>query len=757
MFGAEKHNFNTYASGSDSLAASGYLRWALMLRYNSGMSAAATDKSSNPPLDERLSAPVQYARGVGPDRARLLNRLSVRRAFDLLFFFPREYQDYSPKAAIRELAEGELATLEGAVEEIDLRGGSPGKSVLGVLFRREDGYFRAVWFNQPFMRERFERGKRYAISGAPKLQGLRWEFAHPRVEAAEEEGNEGQGDSGGGRPFAERKTTMERKLTILPVYPLTEGLNQPQMRRIVAGAVDDLADLAPEVLPTEFLDEHNLWPIKLAISQIHRPADRESAEKARERFVFQELLVQQLALAMRRAQSRAAGSATPFPVTTQIDARIRALFPFKLTKGQDEAIADIRNDLGQDFPMNRLLQGDVGSGKTVVAVYAALAVVAHGAQAALMAPTEVLARQHHETLTRLLVQGRVRITLLTGGLSPSRRQAALAQIATGDVDLVVGTHALASEDVQFANLGLVVIDEQHKFGVSQRARLKAAGKAPHYLVMTATPIPRTIGMTMFGDLDASYVRDAPPGRQPVHTYLVGEDKRERWWKFFTDKLREGRQGFVVAPLVEESEYFDVASLQAVYEELANGPLADFRLATIHGRMSGDEKAAVMQAFAAGQTQALVATPVIEVGVDVPNATMMTIEGGERFGVAQLHQLRGRVSRGKLAGYVGVFADPQTDQSKARLEAFVATTNGFDLAELDFELRGPGELIGARQHGGAALRIANLKEDSDTLRRAREAARKLIDQDVDLARPEYATLKRQVLGRYGKALDLGDVG
>ncbi|NQT14566.1 MAG: ATP-dependent DNA helicase RecG, partial [Planctomycetes bacterium] len=443
--------------------------------------------------------------------------------------------------------------------------------------------------------------------------------------------------------------------------------------------------------------------------------------------------------------------------------RICRLFPFELTPGQRQAIDRITADMAQSTPMNRLLQGDVGSGKTVVAVYAMLLAVAHGYQAVLMAPTEVLARQHAQTLERLLDRSHVRLGRLVGGIPARQRAELLAQIHSGDVDLVVGTQAIIQDDVEFGRPALVVIDEQHKFGVRQRAVLKGAGgdisdrAVPHYLVMTATPIPRTVTMTLFGDLDVSTLSDSPPGRQKIHTYHAPESDRPRWWEFLGKKLREGRQAYVVVPLVEESEHLEGASIDETYEELANGPLEAFRLGLIHGRMSVDEKDAVMTDFRSGEIQVLVCTSVVEVGVDVPNATLMTIEAAERFGLAQLHQLRGRISRGRFPGYCTVFANPRTDDSTERLKAFVKTTDGFALAETDFQLRGPGELFGTRQHGLPPFLIADLTRDTELLEEARADAADMVSADPGLSRPEHAKLRHRMLLRYGKVLELGDVG
>jgi ATP-dependent DNA helicase RecG len=405
-----------------------------------------------------------------------------------------------------------------------------------------------------------------------------------------------------------------------------------------------------------------------------------------------------------------------------------------------------------------LLQGDVGSGKTVVAVYAMLTCVARGHQAALMAPTEILARQHADTLSGLLQASRVRHVLLVGGLPQKQREAALADIAAGEVDVVIGTHALLQEDVRFARLGLVVIDEQHKFGVRQRAALRQGQQSPHYLVMTATPIPRTVSMTLFGDLDVTTLREMPPGRQEIRTYLVEPANQSRWWNFVREKLRAGRQAYVVAPLVDESQNVPAASVAEAFERLTNGELAAFRVGVIHGQMSSSEKEQAMADFRAGRAQVLVSTSVIEVGVDVANACVMVIDSAERFGLAQLHQLRGRVGRGMYAGFCGVLvSEALSPQARARLDAFAATTDGFQLAEMDFELRGPGDLFGTQQHGLPPLRIADLRRDQHLLEDARGKAQQLFAADPGLKLPQHARLRRQMLVRYGGALELSDVG
>jgi len=687
---------------------------------------------------ERLATPIQFVKGVGPQRAELLERINLRTASDLLFDFPRDYYDASQLKAIGEFVENEPVSVCGVVEEIDLRNTGPGRSWLGMLVRQEKEYLRAIWFNQPWMRERVPVGARVLLSGAPRFNGGRWELVHPRVE-----------------PLDDDQTAPSGR--ILPNYSLTEGIRQWQMRRIVQGVVAEYSECVNEVFPEQYRHAHNLLPIGEAIHEIHGPRDTDSLEQARRRFIYQELFVLQIALALRKRQLTERRSSPALPATAKIDARIRRLFPFELTPSQNQAVAEIDADMAKATPMNRLLQGDVGSGKTVVAEYAMLSAVAHGHQAAIMAPTEVLARQHARTLTEDLRESRVRIALLTGSLGAAERRETLERIASGDIDLVIGTHALLHEDIVPANLGLVVVDEQHKFGVRQRAALRGSGLDPHYLVMTATPIPRTISMTLFGDLDVSTLRESPPGRAMVHTYLGEDSRRVGWWEFFRKRLREGRQGYVIAPLVESGNDDGTASVQQAFEELANGELEAFRLDLIHGRMSAAEKEAAMSAFGRGETQVLVATSVVEVGINVPNATVMTIEGAERFGLAQLHQLRGRISRGSHPGYLCAFAEAKTEESQARLEAFCSSNDGFELAEIDFRLRGPGDLFSAQQHGLPSFRIADLVRDNEVLAEARNDARTLVTESPDLSHPDFARLRDMVVRRYGRSLDLADVG
>jgi ATP-dependent DNA helicase RecG len=515
--------------------------------------------------------------------------------------------------------------------------------------------------------------------------------------------------------------------------------------------------------------------IATSLREVHRPSGQDSLDAARRRLIFQELLVLQLALALRRRKLTTDLTAPPLPPSAMIDARIRNRFPFDLTDDQSRAIVEVGQDMARQFPMNRLVQGDVGSGKTVVAQYAMLLAVAHGHQAVMMAPTEVLARQHHQTLTRCLAHSRVRIGLLCGSLTSAQRRDVLRHAQEGRIDVLVGTQALLYGEISFAKLGLCVIDEQHKFGVDQRQALRRGGVDPHYLVLTATPIPRTVTMTMFGDLDVSTLRQKPPGRGAVHTYLAAEGWRERWWRFVAQRIDEGRQAFVIAPRISgdqpltpdaqavESETEpqeaaeDISSAVSTFEQLRRGPLSQYRIDLLHGRMTTDEKNEAMEKFARGRTQVLVSTTVIEVGIDVPNATVMTILGAERFGLAQLHQLRGRVSRGSHDGHVCLFTDSgDSPEENERLKTLAATNDGFEIAEADFRLRGPGDLLGRRQSGMPSMMIADLSRDEAILGVARQIAQEIIDADPELSDPAMAKLKTQVMRRYGEVLSLGDV-
>lgn len=682
---------------------------------------------------------VTAVAGIAPARRAQLERLGIRTVGDLLWHLPHRYEEFSGWKRIADLVEGQIQTVIGEVVEITGRQSARGREIVSVVVT-DDGasMLEAVWFNQPWRTEKFHYGQVVALTGKVRWFRDHWQMSMPDVQPAE-------------------TTALESRYQIVPVYPLTEDLPAESLRRLIAKAVERFAGKLDELLPPELRHRRSLPTIAEAIRQVHMPKSLDEAQRGRRRLVYEELLILQLALAVRRRDFRLNRKAPIIQVTTKIDHRIRRLFPFRLTGDQDKAIADIVRDLGQERPMQRLLQADVGAGKTVVAVYALLAAIANGYQVAMMAPTEVLVRQHWRTIENLLQHSRVRRVLLTGSIPPRSKRIALDEIERGTADLIVGTTALVQEAVRFRNLGLVVVDEQHKFGVEQRARIRSLGVEPHYLVMTATPIPRTLALTTFGDLDVTTIKEMPPGRHPVQTSWVYERERSEVYDRIVQKLRQGRQLFIVCPLVEESERLQLKNAEQVYQELQTGPLGEFRIGLIHGRMDDRAKDDVMLQFRQGKIQVLVSTLVIEVGVDVPNATLMIIEHADRFGLSQLHQLRGRIARGTEPGECYCFADNITPEAEQRLSIFVRTQDGFRLAEEDAKLRGLGEFFGTRQHGWGDLRIADLQRDRDVLLEARHDAFHLVKNDPGLADPEHQLLRQTLVRRYGESLRLAEIG
>jgi ATP-dependent DNA helicase RecG len=692
-----------------------------------------------PRPDDPLPVPLDELPGLSPARRELLARLGLHTVGDLLLHFPRAYEDLTDVRPITGLTGGELQTVRGEVVELEGRTLADGRCVVSVVIS-DDGkhVLEGVWFNQAGAARRFRYGLWVSFSGRPKWHRAHWQMANPRVQILAG-ANDGTGPG------------------VVPVYPLTEDLRPEHLRTAISKALERYAGRVECILPAGLRERHG-WPSpSQAFNDIHRPTSLEAAERGRRRFVYEEFLVLQLALALRRRGLRDRERAPVLTTTPTIDARIRRLFPFRLTPDQDRAVEVLRTDLASGRPMQRLLHADVGAGKTAVAVYALLVTIANKHQAALMAPTEVLARQHDRTLAHYLAGSRVRRLLLTGALGSRERREGLEALAGGDVDLVVGTQALAQEGVRFAKLGLVVIDEQHKFGVHQRASVRRLGPDPHYLVMTATPIPRTVALSVFGDLDVTVLRGLPPGRQLVRTRRVTASQRERVYEELRERLRTGRQGLVVCPLVEGAGGDDARAAAATYEELRTGPFRDFRVGLLHGRLGDADKAAVMEDFRAGCVDLLVCTSIVEVGVDVPNATLLVVEHAERFGLSQLHQLRGRISRGAEQGQCFLFGEPSTEEAEDRLRAIARTTDGFALAEADLRLRGVGEFFGARQHGAGGLRFGSLVADAELLGMARKDAFALVAADAGLRKPGHAALRAAVDQRYGATLELSEIG
>ncbi len=698
------------------------------------------EKLSKSLSDDRspMEIPLQFFPGVGADRAVLLQRLGIQSPIDLLFFFPRSYQSVAPLRTSKTLETDVRSSVVGKIEAIDFRCYEDGRSSLGTLIDTGDGYVRLVWYNQPFRKEKLARGMRLVATGVPKPTGVSWEMRHPDIQMLD-----ATAEPPAGKP--------------IPVYALTEGLQQRHLQKMMESVLEKLAPSIPEVLPESFRLQHDLMDVQQSLRQIHQPETLELATKARRRFIFQELLLYQLALAMRRHELRNSRPAPILKSSALIDARILHRFPFELTTDQRRVIDEVTRDMSDSISMNRLVQGDVGSGKTVIALYAMLLSVANQHQAVLMAPTEVLARQHASRLQTSLRGSQVEVELLTGSMPQRERSDLLERIALGTVDIVVGTQALLSDRVQFHKLGLVVIDEQHKFGVQQRAALRGSETQPHYLVLSATPIPRTLTMSVMGDLDVSVLREKPAGRAVVHTYLGKKEQEASWWEFVAKQVRQGRQAYVIAARVEQENDDDLQGATQIYEELNRGTLSEFRLGLLHGRMDGVAKQETLEAFERGEIQILVSTTVVEVGIDVPNATVMTIMDANRMGLAQLHQLRGRISRGIHPGYLCVFATGgASPEENARLQALSSTNDGFQLAELDLQMRGPGDLLGTRQHGLPPFRIADLVRDEEILLEARDAATGIIEVDPQLHSDEWRRVQKQVLSRHGGMLSLGDV-
>ncbi len=689
-----------------------------------------------------LDSPVQYVKGVGPNRAALLGNLGIETVGDLLFHLPFRY-DLEPEAcAIHELELGQTCTVVGGVAGARASGGFQKPSVV-VRVVDATGECSARWFNAPWVKQKVTPGCTIRISGPVGEYRGRPQFVNPSLRVVGEEEDE---DAAGSQ-------------CLLPVYHATAGVTSDQMAKLVRQALPRVIDQIGEWYDDGHRRRRELPPRRTAVERAHAPIKLEDARIARRRLAYDELLLMQLAVLRRRRLARSSVRGLPIANTDEIDRRIRKRFPFKLTGAQRRAIDEIVADLARPVPMNRLLQGDVGAGKTVVALYAALLTVAHKHQVAIMAPTEILAEQHARSIRRYLQGSRVRTELIVGGISRSLRGETLERIGRGDVDIVIGTQALLERDVEFLRLGLVIIDEQHKFGVVQRAtiRSKAPVGRPHYLVMTATPIPRTLALTLFGDLDVSVIDGLPPGRKPIRTRLVAPEGADEAWRFVRERLDAGEQAFVVHPLVAESETVDLSAATVEVERLRSELLPGRRIALLHGRMRPEEKDEVMRRFAAGELDVLAATTVVEVGIDVPNATVMVIQNAERFGLSQLHQLRGRIGRGDRPGHCLLMAAEPGETARARLDVLVRTTDGFQIAEEDLLLRGPGDLMGGQRQHGFNLRVANLISDTDLLMQARQDAADLVRTDPNLSRPGHATLRAELQRAMRGRFELIDVG
>ena len=737
---------------------------------------------------------IRFAKGVGPKRALLLEKLGIRTIEDALWFLPWRYEDRSRIVSISQLVPGEKATIAGTIHQAGLRRTRRRNMTLFTMsVQDETGAVEVVFFNQPYLDGILQNGLRVVLSGpvVRHRRGAGVQMRTPQYEVVDED-----------------EDLLLHVGRIVPVYHETRGLSSRQLRRILWGLLETYGSDLQDPLPSRLLEQHQ-WPsLNAAIASLHFPGTGSDLSllndwqtPAHHRLAFEEGFLLQLALALRQRRHQSASPGIAFRLSGTFTVPLQKHLPFQLTDAQQRVIAEIEADMRAAHPMNRLLQGDVGSGKTIVALHAMLAACGDGYQAVLMAPTEILAEQHVLTIRPYLDALDVSVAFLTGGASQKERAAVLARIAAGHVQLIVGTHALLEQDVQFAKLGIVVVDEQHKFGVLQRGKLREKALYPDVLVMTATPIPRTLAMTIYGDLDVSIIDELPAGRQPIRTRVFRHNARSRAYELVRKEVHEGRQAYIVYPLVEESEKLDLEAVMQAAERLRATEFPGMNVGILHGRMKSDERAEIMKAFRAGDVHILVATTVIEVGVDVPNATVMVIEHADRFGLAQLHQLRGRVGRGAQRSFcflivgadlrvrpVGRSREPAPDvhtgqgaevpglpfpsepaadrprmpagptqTAGQRLKAMVQYADGFAIAEQDLRIRGPGEMMGTRQSGIPEFRVMNLVRDARALEQARQEAFALMEQDPQLSHPDHQLLKATVLRKWQAKLELGTIG
>ncbi|MBT1279668.1 ATP-dependent DNA helicase RecG [Thermoanaerobacter sp. CM-CNRG TB177] len=674
-----------------------------------------------------LNLDIQYVKGVGPKRAKLLKKLGIQTVEDLLFYFPKDYENRSSILKIEDLTVGEKQTFKGYIV------GSPREIktsrviITKVPVKDGTGAVELVWYNQPYIKNNLKIGEEYIINGK-----LRFKYGQLIVE----------------NPVIEKSEDFKLNTgRIVPIYGLTEGLTQNAIRKIMFNALKEYVQEVEEFFDEEFLSEKRLMDIKSALININFPQNEAYLEQAKYRFKYQELFLLQMALFLMKGSAKEKKGIK----FERVDLKPFIMgLPFKLTQAQIKVLKEIIADMNSHKVMNRLVQGDVGSGKTVVAACSMYIAVKNGYQVAMMAPTEILAKQHYSTLKELFKNTDIKIGLLSGSLSPSNKKEVLEKIKKGDYDIIVGTHALIEDNVIFNNLGLCITDEQHRFGVRQRALLTQKGENPDVLVMTATPIPRTFALILYGDLDISIIDQLPPGRKKVKTYVISSSVREKAYEFAMKEVKKGRQVYVVCPLIEESDKINAMSAEIVYREIYKDAFKEAKVGLLHGKMADSDKEKVMEEFVNGKIDILVSTTVIEVGVNVPNATVMIVENAERFGLAQLHQLRGRVGRSEFQSYCILISYSNSDIAKKRLGVLAQTSDGFKIAEKDLEIRGPGEFLGLRQHGLPEFKIANIFEDIDVLKRVQKDVEELLEKDPKLE--NYPKLRSILLNQFYQKLE-----
>jgi len=672
--------------------------------------------------------PVRYVRGVGPAKSRNFEKLGIMTVSDLFYYLPRRYEDRSRVISIKDAQLGQMQTVVGKVEKTSIFNAFTGTNIVEMIAGDGHKKIHSVWYNQPYMKKVFSPGQKVMLYGKVELQ-KHLQITHPAFEIIDD-GKE-QNSLNIGR--------------IVPFYSLTEKVTQRYLRKSVDNAIHSYLNGVNDNLPTHIRARRKLVDIKFALENIHFPISFDTLEKAYRRVVFEEFFILQMIMAVRRKKVR--GKGIKYDVQDVLLGNFQNLFNFEFTKDQEKCIKGIEKDMTSEKPMYRLLQGDVGSGKTVVAMYAALLAVKNGYQTAVMVPTEILARQHFVTISKVFMPLGINVRLLVSGMNPELKRIVNDEIKNGEADIVVGTHSLIQEKISFNKLGLAVIDEQHKFGVNQRKKLQSKGNMPDVLVMTATPIPRSLVLTVYGDMDVSVLKEKPGSRGTVTTYWVGENKRESVYEFLKDEISEGHQAFIVCPRIKNAVGKDLKSVEEMYVNLCENVFPKNKIALIHGRLKSEEKEKIMDAFRDKKYDILLATTVVEVGVDIPNVTVMLLENAEYYGLAQLHQLRGRIGRGKHQSYCILVGDPKTESSFERLSTLTETDDGFVIAEKDLDIRGPGEFLGTRQSGLPELRFGNIAKDFSIMEDAREEAFKIVNEDPFLKDSRNEGIKSLILERF----------